>query len=259
MARRRRRAQTPGERAFEVVEGVTGLWLVLGAISVWPFPIIPSYRPWFFLSAVVVVGVWWWALVVIRKSRAVGKRLDELKAMTPVEFEQWVGARFEDLGYKVKTTALSGDHGVDLVAKRDGEKVVIQCKRYCDTAVGEPTLRDLYGTMQHESADRAYLVTTGYLTPAAISWTRGKPIEIWDGRHLGNMGFAAGTRAMSDLAPSAQDDSTADALSPRCPRCELRLVEKRNRRTGEIFLGCPSFPECRYTRPVASATPLSSL
>jgi restriction system protein len=248
MARRRRRAQTPGERALKVVEGVTGLWLLLGAISVWPFPVVPSYRLWFFVSAVIVVGVWCWALVVIRNSRAAGKRLDELKAMTPVEFEHWVAARFEDLGYKVKTTALSGDHGVDLVAKRDSEKVVIQCKRYRDTAVGEPTMRDLYGTMQHESADRAFLVTTGYLTPAAISWTTGKPIEIWDGQYLRNLGVAA-AREMSDVAPNVRGASTSDTLAPHCPRCELRLVEKRNRQTGEIFLGCPSYPQCRYTRP----------
>jgi ribosomal protein S18 acetylase RimI-like enzyme len=71
--------------------------------------------------------------------------------MMPVEFEEWVGARFEDLGYKVKTTVLSGDHGVDIVARRDGEKAVIQCKQYRDTAVGEPTMRDLYVTMQHEA------------------------------------------------------------------------------------------------------------
>src|SRR6266581_7007783 len=113
MARRRRRAQTPGERALEVVEGVTGLWLIFGALTVWPFPLYPSYRSLFFISILVVVGVWWWALSVIRKSRAAGKRLDELKAMTPVEFEEWVGARFAGLGYKVKTTTVSGDHGVD--------------------------------------------------------------------------------------------------------------------------------------------------
>src|SRR5919198_3317692 len=126
MAGRRRRPQTPGDHAFQVVESVTVLWLLVGAVSMWPFPILPSYRPWFFVGALVVLGVWWWASRVIRRSRAAGKRLDELKAMTPVEFEQWVGARFEDLGYKVKTTAVSGDHGVDLVARRGGEKVVIQ-------------------------------------------------------------------------------------------------------------------------------------
>ena len=240
---------------MEVAEGASLLWLLLAAVTVWPFPLYPSYRPLFFVSTVVVVGTWWVALAVIRNSRAAGKRLDELKAMTPVEFEQWVGARFEDLGYKVKTTGLSGDHGVDLVARRDQEKVVIQCKRYRETAVGEPIMRDLYGTMQHESAARAYLVTTGYLTPAALTWSRGKPIEIWDGRYLGRMGLCSAPTTTSDLSLREQADSPTSALDARCPRCELHLLEKRNRRTGETFLGCPSFPQCRYTRPLSPATP----
>ena len=156
MARRRRaRPQTPGERALEVAEGASLLWLLLAAVTVWPFPLYPSYRPLFFVSTVVVVGTWWVALGVIRKSRAAGKRLDELKAMTPVEFEQWVGARFEDLGYKVKTTALSGDHGVDLIARRDQEKVVIQCKRYRETAVGESNPPDSAPTIMNGSAPDA--------------------------------------------------------------------------------------------------------
>jgi restriction system protein len=227
------------------------LWLLAGAVSVWPFPLVPSFRPWFVIGTIAVVGVWWWAICVIRRSHAAGKRLDELKAMTPVEFEEWVGARFKDLGYKVKSTALSGDHGVDLVATRDGEKVVIQCKRYRDSAVGEPVMRDLYGTMQHESADRAYLVTTSSLTPAARTWSRGKPIEIWDGRYLSSMS----TSSAVVPSPTAKQADRGHGLSPRCPRCESVLIEKRNRRTGEAFLGCPNYPECKYTRslPVAAS------
>ena len=252
MARRRKRARTPAERALEVVEGASLLWLVFGALTVWPMPLYPRYRLWFLVSTVVVVGVWWWALGVMRKSRAAGKRLDELKAMTPIEFEEWVGARFGDLGYAVKTTALVGDHGVDLVARRDGEKVIIQCKRYLDAAVGEPTLRDLYGTMQHEGADRAYLVTTGYPTAAAISWSRGKPIEIWDGRYLANMGVIRGATTLSALSADRRAVSPADTFGAVCRRCKARLVERRNRRTGETFLGCPNYPQCRYTRSLTS-------
>ena len=53
-------------------------------------------------------------------------------------------------------------NGVDLEAARDGEKVVIQCKRYRNTAAGEPAIRDLYDALHDENASRAYLITTGY-------------------------------------------------------------------------------------------------
>lgn len=246
--RRRRQPKTPGARAFQIVEGVTLLWLVAGAVSFWPFPIVPTWKPYFFVSTVAVVAVWWWAIAVIRKSRAAGKRLDELKAMTPVEFEEWVAARFKDLGYKVKTTALSGDHGVDLVAHRENEKVVVQCKRYRDYTIGEPVMRDLYGTMQHESATRAYLVTTSFLTPAALSWSRGKPIEIWDATYLSKMATAATESQASVLAGLGPD-----VAASHCPNCELALVERHNRRSGEAFLGCSGYPRCRYTRPLSPA------
>jgi len=31
-----------------------------------------------------------------------------------------------------------------------------------------------------------------------------------------------------------------------CPRCESSLVARKNRKTGEGFLGCSSYPKCRY-------------
>lgn len=34
-----------------------------------------------------------------------------------------------------------------------------------------------------------------------------------------------------------------------CPLCGSRLVQRRNRRTGSEFIGCSSFPSCRYVQP----------
>jgi len=36
---------------------------------------------------------------------------------------------------------------------------------------------------------------------------------------------------------------------PICSHCNLQMVEKTNRRTGEKFYGCPSYPACKYTKP----------
>lgn len=38
-----------------------------------------------------------------------------------------------------------------------------------------------------------------------------------------------------------------------CPRCRALLTIKRNSETGEEFLGCSSFPNCRYTEPLPEA------
>jgi hypothetical protein len=104
--------------------------------------------------------------------------------LSPTAFEKWMGERFRELGYSVRLTLASGDHGVDLIVIRDGETVVVQCKRYRATTVGEPILRDLYGAMHHAGASRAILVTTGRLTRGALEWSNGKAVEMWDGHEL---------------------------------------------------------------------------
>ena len=50
--------------------------------------------------------------------------------------------------------------------------------------VGEPIVRDLYGTLVHENADYGWLVTTGGISRRAREWANGKPIELWDGQKL---------------------------------------------------------------------------
>jgi ssDNA-binding Zn-finger/Zn-ribbon topoisomerase 1 len=42
---------------------------------------------------------------------------------------------------------------------------------------------------------------------------------------------------------------------PTCPKCGVSLVKKFVRRTGEPFWGCPTFPDCRGTRPCRDGTP----
>jgi len=39
-----------------------------------------------------------------------------------------------------------------------------------------------------------------------------------------------------------------DTENTGCPRCDSELVARKNRKTGESFVGCSSFPKCRYLR-----------
>ncbi len=38
-----------------------------------------------------------------------------------------------------------------------------------------------------------------------------------------------------------------------CPRCGSRMLARTNRATGDPFLGCSRFPDCRGTRPIVAA------
>jgi restriction system protein len=45
-------------------------------------------------------------------------------------------------------------------------------------------VRDLFGTLGHEVAQKAYLITTGSFTSQAKAWAEGKPIVLFDGEAL---------------------------------------------------------------------------
>jgi restriction system protein len=111
--------------------------------------------------------------------------LNAMYALTPSEFEDYVARRiFARKGYKVVNIRDTKDGGVDImVTDRFGQRAVVQCKRY-KGSVGEPIVRDLYGTMLHVGAGYGFLVTTSTFSEEARRWAAGKPIELIDGRRL---------------------------------------------------------------------------
>jgi len=147
------------------------------------------------VSGVIVALIWFelfrhWA----RQMQPSGWRalsLAQMLQLTPSQFEEYVAQRiFARQGYTVRNTPDTGDGGVDvLLTDRNGRLAVVQCKRYRST-VGEEIVRDLYGTMMHTGADRAFLVTTSAISPAAWRWAAGKPIELIDGARLVQLGRA---------------------------------------------------------------------
>lgn len=104
--------------------------------------------------------------------------------LTPAEFEAYVAKIFAKRGYKIEIRGRSGDLGVDIeVRQPNGKKAVVQCKRYKST-VGPEIVRELYGTLIHERAAHAFLVTTAEISDAAHEWANGKPMTLIDGPTL---------------------------------------------------------------------------
>jgi restriction system protein len=150
--------------------------------------------------AILCVG---FGVVVVLSWRTLGKRwrlrlrpplgdkhgraltLAQLQALTPSEFEEYIARRiFERQGYQVVNVRDTKDGGVDvLLTDPKGRQAVVQCKRYRQN-VGEPIVRDLYGTMIHAGATHAYLITTAGFSAEAKRWAMGKPITLIDGRQL---------------------------------------------------------------------------
>jgi restriction system protein len=114
----------------------------------------------------------------------------DLYKLSPGDFEKYVARLFRCKGYRVRVRGRSGDDGVDLeVVQPGGKRAVVQCKRYQHT-VGPDIVRELYGTLIHERAAHAFLVTTAQVSGAARRWASHKPITLIDGPTLAQIAAA---------------------------------------------------------------------
>lgn len=113
-------------------------------------------------------------------------------------FEQ----EFVSEGGEVRVTQASRDGGVDAIAFDPdpirGGKYVIQAKRYTRT-VGVNAVRDLYGTVVHEGADRGILVTTSDYGGDSVEFAKDKPLTLINGAQLLSLLEKHGHRARIDL------------------------------------------------------------
>lgn len=110
--------------------------------------------------------------------------VNQLYELSPAEFEEYVARLFRRKGYRVKERGRSGDRGVDLeLTKPGGKKAIVQCKRY-RSQIGPDIARELYGTLVHERAAHAFLVTTASISKATRDWAKGKPMTLIDGETL---------------------------------------------------------------------------
>lgn len=87
----------------------------------------------------------------------------------------------------VEVTRASRDAGVDAIAFDEdpirGGKIVVQAKRY-NNLVPVSAVRDLYGTVINEGANKGILVTTSYYGPDAVNFAKDKPITLINGGQL---------------------------------------------------------------------------
>ncbi|WP_426532621.1 restriction endonuclease [Bradyrhizobium sp. McL0615] len=114
-----------------------------------------------------------------------------LTAMDWQDFEHLIrellAKEYADKNAEVKITRASRDRGVDAVIFNSdplhGGKFVVQAKRYSNT-VDVAAVRELYGTVLNEGANRGILVTTSHFGRDAYEWAANKPLTLIDGRNL---------------------------------------------------------------------------
>ncbi len=187
------------------------------------------------------------------------KNLANIRDLTWRDFETYIAEAFCLQGYDVEETGGGGaDGGIDLILRNEHETVLVQCKQWRTQTVKVNIVREMYGLLQAESANRVIIATSGDFSSDARAFADDKPIELLNGRRLEQMVFGA----KNDLArrpavpvplttkptPSTTKTTAAESATPACPICKSPMVlrtAKKGPSAGNQFYGCSRFPQCR--------------
>ena len=183
------------------------------------------------------------------------KLLDSQRDLTSIrelswrEFEELVAEAYRRQGYQVAENPRAGaDGGVDIRLEKSGALHLIQCKQWRSSQVGVRVVRELYGVMSAEHAASGSVISSGVFTQEAKRFAVGKSIDLVDGTQLAEM--VKGVQAANDKTTHVE----TQAESPRaesCPQCGSALVHRvarKGKNAGQAFMGCSTFPQCRYSR-----------
>ncbi len=130
-----------------------------------------------------------------------------LASMDWKDFENLVRELFEwefsKNGSEVKITQASRDGGVDAVIFDPdpirGGKIIVQAKRYTNT-VDVSAVRDLYGTVIDDGANKGILITTSDYGSDSYNFVKDKPITLLNGGHLLGMLDKHGKQAYINIS-----------------------------------------------------------
>lgn len=204
--------------------------------------LVPNLGPIFvfiFLITAVVSAFHAW-----RKGELVDSQtsLKSLKDVSWKDFEFLVSEAYRRKGYQVKENLKAGaDGGVDLVLTKDNEVTLVQCKQWKTKSIPVTTIRELYGVMMDQNAQKGVVVCSGAFTKDAIEFAKGKPIELIDGLRLRSL---IGSIQKTENIFISND-------KPLCPKCNsLMTIRKatKGQHAGNTFWGCSTFPKCRGIR-----------
>ena len=79
----------------------------------------------------------------------------------------------------IEHTPLSGDHGVDIIARKGRKKYAFQCKYYTGK-VGNHAIQEVYTGCSYYKCDVAVVITNSIFTKNAIAEAKRLNIQLWD-------------------------------------------------------------------------------
>lgn len=180
------------------------------------------------------------------KERLRNSRIEEIDSMDGIQFEYYLKELYLSRGYGVEVTSASGDYGADLLLKKNGKKMVAQAKRYSKD-VGIKAVQEVIGARSYYQSDEAWVVSNSYFTKAAKELAQKGNVLLVDRDGLIDFILELNSRGEKPHSVTITKSETSNTHGT-CSKCGSPMILKKGKR-GE-FLGCSSFPKCRYTKNV---------
>lgn len=111
--------------------------------------------------------------------------LESFENMTGKDFEHAVQEILENKGYRTKSLPWN-DYGADLIAEKEGIKLIIQCKRY-SVNVGLKAIQEVYTACRYYNGDKAWIITNSNFTFQASNIAEKCGVKLISGKGLENL------------------------------------------------------------------------
>jgi restriction system protein len=186
------------------------------------------------IIALIVLHLLWQALALLwKRRRLLQSGIAEIDLMTGRQFEEYLEALFNKLGYQVELTRYVGDYGVDLVVRKESEKTAVQAKRY-KRQVGVQAIGEVLRAKGNYGCSRAMLVTNSHFTRQAQEEARTHGIVLWDREELVRKLLSVRTAQTTPMtpvetvvSPMLQTSNTvADTTAKTCRICGKVVSDK---------------------------------
>ena len=190
-----------------------GVGLLLPLALDWPVPYLISANVIGTLLAATVTLAWFAVRVQAHDRRNLVQWTTDLRLLDAAEFEWLVGELLRREGWKVEETGRHGapDGNVDLRVTKEGQRRVVQCKRWTSWLVGVDDVRAFAGTLLREglAGSDGIFVTLSDFTEQARDEAKRTGLTLIDNRDL----YARVERARR---------------SEPCPKCQAPMVLDRS-------------------------------
>jgi len=112
-----------------------------------------------------------------RKLEEVDNELNYSDEMDPYEYEHFCASEFKKVGWDAEATQGSSDQGVDVIAIKDGAKLVAQCKKFVKP-IGNKAVQEITAGMKYYDASEGIVIAPNGFTNSAEKLAKANDIKL---------------------------------------------------------------------------------